>query len=145
MEKPHWRGYKQLFFSNALSCYISFTIGRFIYFCLGWKVLFQSMLNAPETPYVSPKYRIRGRDHKKYKQSPKTLFRPFKANLIWYDYLIKLFSPDGPSWLLTRLPPAGSAALLADSPAPHIWREKMSGIPSCCTTELKKGSKDESG
>lgn len=54
-------------------------------------------------------------------------------------------SPGCSSWLLTRLPPTGSAVLLADSPAPHIWREKMSGIPSCCTKELKKGSTEESG
>jgi len=50
-----------------------------------------------------------------------------------------------PARLLTRLPPAGSAALLAEIPAPHIWREKMSGMPVWRTMELKKGSTEESG
>ena len=68
----------------------------------------------------------------------------FKQSL--FDTVIRSSSARGvPSWPLTRLPPGGSSELLADRPAPHIWREKMSGIPSCCTTELKKGSTDESG
>jgi len=35
--------------------------------------------------------------------------------------------------------------VLAETPAPHIWRENTSGMPVCLTTELKKGSTDGSG
>lgn len=46
---------------------------------------------------------------------------------------------------LTKLPSAGLVAELVEIPAPHIWREKTSGMPVCFTSESKKGSTDGSG
>lgn len=46
---------------------------------------------------------------------------------------------------LTKLPSAGLVAALVEVPAPHIWREKTSGMPVCFTRESKKGSTDGSG
>lgn len=85
---------------------------------------------------------------KKWSKTKTKILFAFKQTLqpnIFHMFISSNPSLSRPSWLLTRLPPAGSAVLLADSPAPHIWREKISGIPSCFTTELKKGSTDESG
>lgn len=58
---------------------------------------------------------------------------------------LDLYSKTASGSVHTRLPPAGSAVALAETPAPHIWRENTSGMPVCRTTELKKGSTDGSG